>query len=86
MSVQVGTDLADVQDPALNRSLVQTHSTKGKRSRYGSVMLSGYRTTCGVRVFADDVPIHNATLTLASGRHTEPVPSRFQNRHPHAAD
>lgn len=81
MSVQVGTDLADVQDLGIESFACPDTLYEGETLTLAvPVMLSGYplEQRAEFRVFADDVPIHNATLTLASGRlHTEPVSVTF---------
>ncbi|MDD2460941.1 MAG: VWA domain-containing protein, partial [Kiritimatiellae bacterium] len=81
LSVQVGTDLAEVQDLGIESFACPDTLSEGETLTLAvPLLLNGYPTEQRVafRVLADDVPIHTATLTLASGRlHTETVPVTF---------
>ena len=71
LSVQVGTDLADVQDLGIESFTCPDTLSEGETLTLAiPVMLNGYplEQRAGFRVLADDVPIHTATLMLASGR------------------
>ncbi|HPB10625.1 MAG TPA: hypothetical protein PLT74_05140 [Kiritimatiellia bacterium] len=81
LSVQVGTDLAEVQDLGIESFACPDTLSEGETLTLAvPLLLNGYPTEQRVafRVLADDVPIHTATLTLASGRlHTETVTATF---------
>lgn len=77
MSVQTGTDLANVKDLGIEPFKCPEKISEGEELNIEiPLLLQGYATEQRVpfRVLVDGVPVHTATLALSSGRtHTETV-------------